>query len=145
MESSLGLDDLPAFCKKIRSKLCEKQILLLKGNLGRGKTTLVQYLVEEFGGEGALSPTFSLINEYSCRSKRIVHVDLYRLESGDDLESTGFWDLFDQDSGLVIIEWPERLNQDELPVDWDVHAFEPDFVVFYAGEGFCDGASALSE
>jgi tRNA threonylcarbamoyladenosine biosynthesis protein TsaE len=46
------------------------------------------------------------------------HVDLYRLESEEDLESTGFWDLFGQKKGLVVIEWSDRLNQDLLPLNW---------------------------
>ena len=124
MDLSLGLKDLPSFCKKIGSEISERQILLLKGNLGRGKTTFIQYLVQELGGEGALSPTFSLINEYQCKEMIVIHIDLYRLESSEDLESTGFWDLFDQKKALIAIEWPERIEQSDLPLDWNVLTIE---------------------
>ena len=53
------------------------------------------------------------------RSKSIIHhVDLYRLKDDEDLESTGFWDVFSNKEDLVIIEWADRLNQKSLPPNW---------------------------
>jgi len=51
----------------------------------------------------------------------VHHLDLYRLESEDDLESTGFWDLFTLKHGFIAIEWAERLNANFLPKDWPTY------------------------
>ncbi|MCJ8276511.1 MAG: tRNA (adenosine(37)-N6)-threonylcarbamoyltransferase complex ATPase subunit type 1 TsaE, partial [Bdellovibrionales bacterium] len=85
-----------------------------------GKTELVKELVKALGGQESSSPTYSLINEYALMGKSAYHVDLYRIESEDDLESVGFWDLFDSDEGLIFIEWASRLNKNQLPLSWSV-------------------------
>jgi tRNA threonylcarbamoyladenosine biosynthesis protein TsaE len=64
------------------------------------------------------SPTFSIINQYPCPDKTIYHVDLYRLESEADVESTGFWDLFREDEALIFVEWAERIADDNWPKTW---------------------------
>ena len=67
------------------------------------------------------SPAFSIQHTYGTDRGFIHHVDLYRLEDSDDLESTGFWDIFaDREQVyLVILEWANRLNPDCLPLDWN--------------------------
>ncbi len=112
------------FSKKIGPKTC----LLLIGELGAGKTTLVQELVKAFGGEDASSPSFAIHNRYESKRGSIDHLDLYRLESVDDLESTGFWDLFSQEKGLLLVEWGDRLNVDDLPLDWPLIELRLTFV-----------------
>ncbi len=75
-------------------------LVLLSGNLGAGKTTLVKGIV---GGEEVSSPTFTLIHDYgSC-----FHIDLYRLESERDVEGLGIDELVDSGKP-VLIEWGER-------------------------------------
>lgn len=64
------------------------------------------------------SPTFSLINEYAGSATPIWHVDLYRLESEADIESTGFWDLFREPKGLIFVEWPEKVDPSYWPLTW---------------------------
>lgn len=63
------------------------------------------------------SPTFGIHNRYDTPSGYIDHVDLYRLDSDSDLESTGFWDLF-QTSDFVVVEWSDRLPISVWPASW---------------------------
>lgn len=109
--------DLSLFCKKLLAEFSSRQLILLKGDLGTGKTTLVQECARHLGFDGVESPTFSIVNEYPTRPK-IYHVDLYRLETEADIESTGFWDLFTELSAYIFVEWPERVSHDQWPKSW---------------------------
>jgi tRNA threonylcarbamoyladenosine biosynthesis protein TsaE len=118
MEAVVTLSELTDFCEKLKSKFSQKQLVLLNGPLGVGKTQFVKYMVSTMGGEMPDSPTFSIINQYLCADKTIYHVDLYRLESEADVESTGFWDLFREDEALIFVEWAERISDDHWPKNW---------------------------
>lgn len=86
-------------------------IIALTGNLGSGKTAFVQGLAEGLDVSEQYyitSPTFTLINEYPGRY-RLFHVDLYRIESGLELEEIGFDEVLDQEA-VVAIEWSEKLS-----------------------------------
>lgn len=85
--------------------------LYLSGNLGAGKTTFVRYLLRHFGYDGKVkSPTYSLIESYKINhqgsEKSIFHLDLYRLNSSDDLEFLDIKSCFESQC-LVLIEWPD--------------------------------------
>jgi len=87
-------------------------VILLQGDLGAGKTTLVQGIAEGLEIQDSVeSPTFTLINEYLTGRIPLYHLDLYRLEpeevEGLHLES--YWDGLEIDLGIVAIEWAERL------------------------------------
>src|SRR5258708_778241 len=84
-------------------------VVLLIGNLGAGKTTLVKGIVSGIGAapiDEVSSPTFTLIHEYGDAPK-VFHIDFYRLEREREVESLGLEDLFDRNA-LVLIEWGER-------------------------------------
>lgn len=86
--------------------------LLLEGDLGRGKTTLVQGIGRGLGiTESIDSPTFTLINEYTEGRLPLYHLDLYRLQPNDvtalNLES--YWEGIEYPPGIMAIEWAERL------------------------------------
>jgi len=88
-------------------------VLLLFGDLGAGKTTLVQGIGEGMGiTEPIVSPTFTLINEYTEGRLPLYHLDLYRLQSEEatalNLES--YWEGGEVPLGVVAIEWSERLS-----------------------------------
>ncbi|MBA3921180.1 MAG: tRNA (adenosine(37)-N6)-threonylcarbamoyltransferase complex ATPase subunit type 1 TsaE [Nostocaceae cyanobacterium] len=88
-------------------------VLLLFGDLGAGKTTLVQGIGEGLGiTEPIVSPTFTLINEYTEGRLPLYHLDLYRLQSEEatalNLES--YWEGGEVPLGVVAIEWSERLS-----------------------------------
>lgn len=91
-------------------------ILLLQGNLGSGKTTLVQGLGQSLGiTEPIVSPTFTLISEYPEGRIPLYHLDLYRLDPIEvaALHLESYWDGLEFPLGIVAIEWAERLP--ELP------------------------------
>lgn len=129
-KSALSLPELHSyvanFCSQNNVSLSGKTIILLDGEPGAGKTEFVRALVgvlcedQEVAGEVA-SPTFALHHSYRISEKLFDHWDLYRLESEDDLESTGFWDQFSEPEYFVAIEWPQRLPVQWLPRDCQLY------------------------
>ena len=111
-------------------------IVALRGDLGVGKTAFTRGFVRFFSPSlRVTSPTFSLVNEYKTdgvvicgapgssrpTSKKILHFDMYRLNSHDDLLSVGFYDYLDGES-LIIIEWFEKIADffDENTINIDI-------------------------
>jgi tRNA threonylcarbamoyladenosine biosynthesis protein TsaE len=98
--------------RQLASLLPEKATVLLSGNLGAGKTTLAKGIIAGRGAaeaEEVVSPTFTLIHEYGS-PVTVYHIDLYRLETIDEVRHLGIEDLFDSDA-LVLIEWGERFPE----------------------------------
>ena len=96
--------ELSAWLKQLKKEFSNKQLVLLKGPLGSGKTALVKNFLSLLGCEETHSPTYGLIHEYKVKSfENVFHIDLYRLESEEDLESSGFWDLFANNQGLIFV------------------------------------------
>jgi len=97
----------------------EHNILLLKGNLGAGKTTFSQFLLKELGSSDEISsPTYSIVNEYDTPKGKVFHFDLYRLKSVEEAYDFGIEEYLDN-GFLSIIEWPE-IYMDELE-GYDFH------------------------
>lgn len=87
------------------------KVVLLRGDLGAGKTTLVKGIAAALGAadlETVTSPTFTLVHEYKGHKIRIFHLDLYRIEEEADLERIGLWEIADAGDVLVLIEWGDR-------------------------------------
>lgn len=84
-------------------------VVLLSGDLGSGKTTLIQAIAASLGYRGAVkSPTFDLVHVYECDAVRIYHVDLYRVQSADELSVLDL-PYAGEDRTLVLAEWGDML------------------------------------
>jgi tRNA threonylcarbamoyladenosine biosynthesis protein TsaE len=90
-------------------------LILMSGTLGSGKTLWVRSVVEALGGKWVSSPSFAVIQHYQTKAGPVDHVDLYRLKNDQDIESTGFWDLFQNPAAIVFIEWAERIPSEHWP------------------------------
>jgi tRNA threonylcarbamoyladenosine biosynthesis protein TsaE len=100
------------FGLELSNKLTTGQVLLLIGDLGSGKTSLVQGIAAGLGvTEAITSPTFTLINEYLAGRCPLYHLDLYRLTPDEvaALHLEQYWEGWEVEPGIVAIEWPERL------------------------------------
>jgi tRNA threonylcarbamoyladenosine biosynthesis protein TsaE len=98
---------------ELGKSLTAGSVLLLTGDLGSGKTTLVQGLAQGMGiDDSIVSPTFTIINEYSGARLPLYHLDLYRLNPAEvnDLQLESYWLGLETELGIVAIEWAERLS-----------------------------------
>ncbi|WP_265131366.1 tRNA (adenosine(37)-N6)-threonylcarbamoyltransferase complex ATPase subunit type 1 TsaE [Chryseobacterium oranimense] len=87
-------------------------ILLLKGNLGAGKTTFTQFLLKKLESNDEVnSPTYSIVNEYNTPKGKIYHFDLYRLKNIEEVYDIGIEEYLDN-AFLCIIEWPEVYEEE---------------------------------
>ncbi len=87
--------------------LFKHKVILLKGELGSGKTTLVKEIVKKLGiNEDVSSPTFGIVNELTIGRSTAFHLDLYRIESQEELLQLGF-DEYIYSGNYCFIEWPE--------------------------------------
>jgi tRNA threonylcarbamoyladenosine biosynthesis protein TsaE len=96
------------------------RVLFLSGDLGSGKTTLVQGLIKALGYAGRVkSPTYSMVELYSLSRLDLYHFDFYRFEDRSEWSDSGFRDYFNQDSACIV-EWPERAAGLLAPPDLEV-------------------------
>jgi len=105
--------------EKIGKNISQGICIALIGELGAGKTTFVQGLAKGLGVSEKYyitSPTFNIINEYPAGMLTLCHLDLYRIESLDELETIGFDDLID-DTHIIVVEWPEILKHISFKFD----------------------------
>lgn len=115
-----SLDATEALAKRLAPMLKAGDVIALRGGLGAGKTTFSRALISALLGRETEvpSPTYTLVQTYEGPDFPIFHLDLYRLDSADDLFELG-WD--ETQSGLALIEWPERAGA-HLP-EWRLDLF----------------------
>lgn len=100
--------------ERLAKTLHGTEVIALFGGLGMGKTAFTRGLARGLGvTDGVSSPTFALVNEYHG-TVSVYHFDMYRVQSWDDLYSTGFFDYLD--NGVLVIEWSENI-EGALPDD----------------------------
>src|SRR5712675_3757499 len=99
-----------AFGRTLIELLSPPKLVLLRGNLGAGKTTLVKGIAAGFEAaeeEDVTSPTFTLVHEYRGPRANLYHIDLYRVDTARELETLGLDDLR-SDNSILLIEWGEK-------------------------------------
>jgi tRNA threonylcarbamoyladenosine biosynthesis protein TsaE len=88
-------------------------VVVLRGDVGAGKTTLVKGIAAALGAaaeDEVTSPTFTIVHEYVGRSVRLFHLDLYRLETEEQIAVLGLDEMAGYDDALVLVEWGERFE-----------------------------------
>ena len=124
--TSNSSEDTINFAKSIAEKLSSKDIIVLTGELGCGKTKFVEGILSYFGLQNEISsPTFTIVNEYDTPDFPIYHFDVYRLEDVSEFYEIGGEEYFG--NGLCLIEWGE-LIQETLPDNVIQIVFEKDKV-----------------
>lgn len=110
------LEETNAVAKELASTFKGGDIVLLRGNLGAGKTAMTKMIATELGVQDEVtSPTFAIMNMYPLPKanngiETLIHVDTYRMESEEDLLNIGLQDYLDEQNTLTIIEWPEKMQ-----------------------------------
>ena len=108
-----NLEGLNKFAEKLAAICIPSDILLIKVELGVGKTTFTRILINQLQSKHKintteiLSPTFNILNEYNINNLNIKHYDLYRIKQKEELDNLG---LFEEKEVINIIEWPEILK-----------------------------------
>jgi tRNA threonylcarbamoyladenosine biosynthesis protein TsaE len=102
-----------AFGRSLARELKAPAIVLMRGELGAGKTTLVKGIAEGFSAgsqDDVTSPTFTLVHEYRGPHATLFHIDLYRVDTQRELETLGLDDLL-AENAILLIEWADKFPQ----------------------------------
>ena len=113
-------EDTIAFGRTLPELLAPPKLVLLRGDLGAGKTTLVKGIAAAFDAaseDDVTSPTFTLVHEYRGPKATLYHIDLYRIDTLRELETLAFDDLR-SDKSVLLIEWGEKFPR--LLQEWDL-------------------------
>src|SRR5258707_15862922 len=108
--STNSAEETIAFGRTLTELLAPPKLVLLRGDLGAGKTTLVKGIAAAFEAaaeEDVTSPTFTLVHEYRGPRANLYHIDLYRVDTPRELETLGLDDLR-SDNSILLIEWGEK-------------------------------------
>jgi tRNA threonylcarbamoyladenosine biosynthesis protein TsaE len=118
--STHSAEETIAFGRTLAELLAPPKLVLLRGDLGVGKTTLVKGIAAAFEAaaeEDVTSPTFTLVHEYRGPRANLYHIDLYRVDTSRELETLGLDDLR-SDNSVLLIEWGEKFPQ--FLRQWDI-------------------------
>src|ERR1700743_2951230 len=97
--------------RTLAAELNPPKRVLLRGDLGAGKTTMVKGIAEAFQAasqDDVTSPTFTLIHEYRGPEVSVYHIDLYRIDTPRELDTLGLDELINDERNVVLIEWGEK-------------------------------------
>ena len=102
------LSQLSEFSKQFIRKLKPGDVVFFHGDLGTGKTTLIQHILKNLNHSGHVkSPTYTLYDSYETDLTSVYHMDLYRMSSPEELYYLGIEEIFNS-TNIVLIEWPEK-------------------------------------
>jgi len=109
--------------RELSSVLQPGHMVVLRGNLGAGKTTLVKGIAEGFSAareENVTSPTFNLVHEYRGANATIFHIDLYRIDTQRELMTLGIDDLRSEPGAILLVEWGEKFSEIQSESDGEI-------------------------
>ena len=112
-----------ALGQKLAPTLKNARMVILHGDLGTGKTTLVKGIAEGMQAashDDVTSPTFTLIHEYRGPDINLYHVDLYRIDTPRELDTLGLDELFAEEGNLVLLEWGEKFPRFQKERDVEI-------------------------
>ena len=115
-------EETMAFGRTLTELLAPPKLVLLRGELGAGKTTLVKGIaaaLEAAAEEDVTSPTFTLVHEYRGPRVVVYHIDLYRVDTARELETLGLDDLR-SDNSILLIEWGEKFPRFQTERDLEI-------------------------
>src|SRR5437016_12854298 len=115
-------EETVAFGRTLAKILSPPKLVLLRGDLGAGKTTLVKGIAAAFQAaseDDVTSPTFTLIHEYRGPDANLFHIDLYRIDTQRELETLGLDDLV-SDKSVLLVEWGEKFARFERERDVEI-------------------------
>ena len=104
--SAVSESDLSPVAEQLIQLSSDTPIILLRGEMGTGKTTLVKEMMRQCGAEESSSPTFSIVNQYDTDQGIFYHFDLYRIEEEEELLDFGFEEYLSS-GNICLIEWPD--------------------------------------
>lgn len=116
-------DETIALGREIAQRIRDARIVLLRGDLGAGKTTLTKGIAEAFDAaaqEEVTSPTFTLVHEYRGPERTLYHIDLYRIETERELYTLGLDDMINEDGNILLIEWGEKFERMQRDKDAEI-------------------------
>jgi tRNA threonylcarbamoyladenosine biosynthesis protein TsaE len=117
---SLTRSQLVTWGEELGGALAAPRLVTIAGELGAGKTTLVQAIARGYGvTEAVTSPTFALVHVYRAARSDVYHLDLYRLRDERDLLQIG-WEEMIEAPALILVEWPERAGAALPPVRTEI-------------------------
>jgi tRNA threonylcarbamoyladenosine biosynthesis protein TsaE len=102
-----------ALGERIAEMLTPPLVVVLRGEVGAGKTTLVKGIAAALGAaaeDEVTSPTFTIVHEYEGKSVKLFHLDLYRLETEEQIAVLGLEEMAGYENALVLVEWGERFE-----------------------------------
>lgn len=106
-----SLSELDNVAEQIISSLDGRNVVLFRGGMGAGKTTLISRIVAQLGAEDTVtSPTFALVNEYEGADNMLIyHFDFYRIDKVEEVFDLGYEEYF-YSGDLCLVEWPEKIE-----------------------------------
>ena len=120
--TTYSAEETIAFGRTLGELLAPPKLVLLRGDLGAGKTTLVKGIAQAFEAateEDVTSPTFTLIHEYRGPNATLYHIDLYRVDTPRELQTLALDDLIAPDS-ILLIEWGEKFSRFQRERDVEI-------------------------
>ncbi len=107
--------------KDLAKEFLHGAVVCLRGELGAGKTTLIQGIAKGLGIKAKISsPTFIIVHRHKLKANFIWHIDLYRLTSLEEAKAVGIEEILEDKNSVILIEWPEKIEKLLPKKRWEI-------------------------